>query len=132
MIRQIDETGKPLPMTRINELKLLELMTSPYNQSLIAMIRVELDIAKKTKELKRAQQQLERNSRSKFSLPKHLSSVPSRLQMADDSESRVAFAPHYIDSNKPTHNESDSRITQIVNIKPSKKVQSSRSNNDVA
>jgi len=31
MIRQIDETGKVLPMQRINELKLLELMTSPYN-----------------------------------------------------------------------------------------------------
>lgn len=31
MIKQIDETQKPLPMTRINELKLLELMASPYN-----------------------------------------------------------------------------------------------------
>ena len=40
-------------MTRINELKMLELMASPYNQSLIAMIKVELDISKKMKELKR-------------------------------------------------------------------------------
>ena len=31
MIRQIDETGKPLPVSRINELRLLELMASPYN-----------------------------------------------------------------------------------------------------
>jgi len=31
LIRQIDETSKPLPMSRINELKMLELMTSPYN-----------------------------------------------------------------------------------------------------
>ena len=56
MIRQIDETGRPLPMARINELKMLELMASPYNQSLIAMIKVELDISKKMKELKRQQQ----------------------------------------------------------------------------
>jgi hypothetical protein len=55
MILQIDETGKPLPMSRINELKLLELMASPYNQSLIAMIKVELDISRKTKELKKRQ-----------------------------------------------------------------------------
>ena len=56
MIKQIDETQKPLPMTRINELKLLELMASPYNQSLIAMIKVELDISRKMKELKKANQ----------------------------------------------------------------------------
>lgn len=42
-------------MARINELKMLELMASPYNQSLIAMIQVELDISKKMKELKRQQ-----------------------------------------------------------------------------
>lgn len=42
-------------MTKINELKLLELMASPYNQSLIAMIKVELDITKKIKELKKTQ-----------------------------------------------------------------------------
>ena len=56
MIKQIDDSGKPLPMTKINELKLLELMASPYNQSLIAMIKVELDITKKIKELKKTQQ----------------------------------------------------------------------------
>lgn len=56
MIKQIDETQKPLPMTRINELKLLELMASPYNQSLIAMIKVELDISRKLKEFKKANQ----------------------------------------------------------------------------
>ena len=55
MIRQIDETGKPLPLTRINELKLLELMASPYNQSLIAMIKVELDLSRKMKELRKTQ-----------------------------------------------------------------------------
>lgn len=41
-------------MSRINELKLLELMASPYNQSLIAMIKVELDIAKKVRDLRKA------------------------------------------------------------------------------
>ena len=43
MIRQLDETQKPLPMSRVNELKQLELMASPYNQSLISMIKVEVD-----------------------------------------------------------------------------------------
>ena len=54
MIRQIDETEKPLSISRINELKYLDLMSSPYNQSLIAMIKVELDIIRKMKELKKA------------------------------------------------------------------------------
>ena len=54
MIRQIDDTEKPLPISRINELKYLDLMSSPYNQSLIAMIKVELDIIRKMKELKKA------------------------------------------------------------------------------
>ena len=42
-------------MTKINELKSLELMASPYNQSLIAMIQVEKDISRKLKELKKAE-----------------------------------------------------------------------------
>lgn len=79
MINQIDETGKPLPVARISELKLLELMASPYNQSLIAMIRVELDIAKKVKEMKKAAHKEHMMSKSKFSLPKHLTQQPSRV-----------------------------------------------------
>ena len=75
MIAQIDETGKPLPLSRINELKSLELMASPYNQSLIAMMHVELALFKKVKELKKAQavanRQAQSNQASKFSLPKH-------------------------------------------------------------
>ena len=43
MIKQLDETRRPLPLSKINELKQLELMASPYNQSLIAMIQVEID-----------------------------------------------------------------------------------------
>ena len=31
MIHQLDETKKPLPMSRVNDLKQLELMASPYN-----------------------------------------------------------------------------------------------------
>ena len=94
MIRQIDETGKPLPMARINELKLLELMTSPYNQSLIAMIKVELDIAKKLKEIKKAQNSQANITKSKFSLPKHLSNVNSKVKLGDyikTEESRETF-----------------------------------------
>ena len=70
-------------MSRINELKLLELMASPYNQSLIAMIKVELDIAKRVKELKRQQRELNSKSKSKFSLPKHLSSQNSQNGIQD-------------------------------------------------
>lgn len=57
MIKQIDETQKPLPMSRINDLKLLELMTSPYNQQLISMIKVEVELLKKIKEQKKKEKQ---------------------------------------------------------------------------
>ena len=74
MIKQIDDTGRPLPMSKINELKTLELMASPYNQSLIAMVQVELDLTRKMKELKKQQQSTANmNKKSKYSLPKHLS-----------------------------------------------------------
>lgn len=47
-------------------------MASPYNQSLIAMIKVEMDIAKKVKEMKKAAHKEHAMSKSKFTLPKHL------------------------------------------------------------
>ena len=43
MLEEIKESKRPLPMAKINELKKLELMASPYNQSLIAMIKDEYD-----------------------------------------------------------------------------------------
>jgi hypothetical protein len=42
MIKDLEQSKKPLPMHRINDLKALELMSSPYNQSLIAMIQTEV------------------------------------------------------------------------------------------
>ena len=51
-------------MSRVNELKQLELMASPYNQSLISMIKVEVDQAKKIREWKQRQKR-------QFTLPKH-------------------------------------------------------------
>jgi len=53
-------------------------MASPYNQSLIAMIKVELDIARKVKEMKKAAHKEHMMSKSKFNLPKHLTQQPSR------------------------------------------------------
>ena len=41
LINELVLTNKCLPNARINELKYLELMTSPYNQTLISMLRVE-------------------------------------------------------------------------------------------
>ena len=41
-------------------------MASPYNQSLISMIKVEIDQAKKLREWKQREKQ-----KNKFSLPKH-------------------------------------------------------------
>jgi len=124
MIRQIDETGKPLPMSRINELKLLELMASPYNQSLIAMIKVELDITKKVRDLRKAQHKAE-NCKSKFSLPKHLNSVASRVINNADSQDNLSQPPCIVGG------ESDTHLTRVVNIRP-KGISSCRSNNDVA
>ena len=57
MIHQLDETKKPLPMSRVNDLKQLELMASPYNQSLISMIKVEVDQAKKLRDLRLKEKQ---------------------------------------------------------------------------
>ena len=37
-------------MSKINELKQLEMMASPYNQSLISMIKDEIEFHKKKKE----------------------------------------------------------------------------------
>ena len=130
MIKQIDETGKPLPMSRINELRMLELMASPYNQSLIAMIKVELDISRKMKELKKAQQSHNATQKSKFSLPKHLTTQNSKLLR--ENESRDTFSHGFMVSKpgKDGH-ESDSRLTTVVNIKPLG-IASCRSNNDVA
>lgn len=48
MLEIIKETKKPLPMSKINELKKLELMASPYNQSLIAMIKDEYESFRKS------------------------------------------------------------------------------------
>jgi len=127
MIRQIDETGKPLPMSRINELKFLELMASPYNQSLIAMIKVEFDMAKNMREVRKVQSKVEGN-KSKFSLPKHLSSVPSRAQVintADSQDDNMSQPPCI------TGDQSDSRLSRVVNMKPIG-ISSCRSNNDVA
>lgn len=47
LLQQINNTKKPLPMKKINELKALEMMASPYNQSLINMIKEEGDLHKK-------------------------------------------------------------------------------------
>lgn len=72
MIKQIDQTQKPLSMSRINELKLLELMTSPYNQQLVSMISFEVELLKKIKE-QRKKDKLEKLEiqKPKFNLPKH-------------------------------------------------------------
>ena len=122
MIRQIDETGKPLPMSRINELKLLELMASPYNQSLIAMIKVELDIAKKVKEMKKLQLQKEQTSKSKFSLPKHLVTNLSRGGVVTEESTENLDDPNFevarvAKNEKDRGLQSDNRLTTVVDIK---------------
>jgi len=47
MLDQLNQTKKPLPMARINELKALEMANSPYNQPLLAMIKDEAEYHKK-------------------------------------------------------------------------------------
>ena len=51
LINELVSSKKCLPNARINELKYLELMTSPYNQTLISMLRVENATYKQHKEL---------------------------------------------------------------------------------
>lgn len=46
-LKYLKEHKKPLPYAKINELKSLEIMSSPYNQSLIDMIKDEYEQFKK-------------------------------------------------------------------------------------
>lgn len=109
MIQTIDETQRALPIHRINELKLLELMTSPYNQSLIAMIQVELDYLKKLREIKKKQ-----NQGSKYSLPKHnyQSSKTHIARMINDENRVNVLHEHYGTSREhlPARKASQSKI----------------------
>ena len=41
LIKELQETNKALPAVRINELRNLDVMTSPYNQTLLSMLKVE-------------------------------------------------------------------------------------------
>lgn len=41
LLRELHETGKALPLQRMNELRNLQVMTSPYNQTLQTMLKVE-------------------------------------------------------------------------------------------
>ena len=68
-----------MPLARINELKSLDLMISPYNQSLIAMIQVELALFRKKKEFKKVLAANKNNQNSKFSLPKHQPYIPNNI-----------------------------------------------------
>lgn len=43
MLLYLKQTQKPLPLSKMNELKMLEIMSSPYNQSLIAMLKDEYE-----------------------------------------------------------------------------------------
>ena len=117
-------------MTKINELKSLELMASPYNQSLIAMIKVELDISRKMKELKKMEAKSNHNkTKSKFSLPKHLSTQNSNANfMRVEEELKIDE-----NSARPLQeHSSDARLTSMVNNLRPKAMTSCRSNNDVA
>ena len=48
-LKYLKEVQKPLPLSKIKELRNLELMGSPYNQSLIAMIKDEQELVKGAK-----------------------------------------------------------------------------------
>ena len=42
------DSGKPLPLQMINELRMLEIMSSPYSQPLMGMIKqIETEMTKK-------------------------------------------------------------------------------------
>lgn len=41
MLKELHETGQALPLQRMNELRNLQVMTSPYNQTLQTMLKVE-------------------------------------------------------------------------------------------
>ena len=41
LIKELTDTEKALPAHRINELRELDVMTSPYNQTLLSMLKVE-------------------------------------------------------------------------------------------
>ena len=76
LLEYLNETQKPLPMARINELKMLEMMASPYNQSLISMIKEESDFYKSKKSDKRKQTKSQNKSDMKSGeLMKHLKNV---------------------------------------------------------
>lgn len=91
------------------------------------MIKVELDIAKKAKDLKKAQLKAE-HSKSKYSLPKHLTSIASRAQVIDTlgSQDNLSQPPCVVNG------EGDTRLTRVVTVRPTKGISSCRSNNDVA
>jgi len=89
------------------------------------MIKVELDIAKKIRDLKRAQQRAENSkSKSKYSLPKHLTSVASRVYDINSQDS-LSQPPCIVGG------ESDTRLTNVVNTRPTQGISSCRSNNDI-
>lgn len=41
LIKELTDSGRALPHARINELRSLDVMTSPYNQTLLSMLKVE-------------------------------------------------------------------------------------------
>ena len=80
LIDVIKETKKPLPIAKINELKKLELMASPYNQSLIAMIKDEYENYKRASKAppplpQRGSKSMQRNEVKTEQALKHLSGI---------------------------------------------------------
>jgi hypothetical protein len=47
MLKELHKSKKPLSLQRINDLKNLKLMTSPYNDAIIQMIKIEVIQQKK-------------------------------------------------------------------------------------
>ncbi len=66
LLEELLTSGKSLSHPRINELKHLEVMTSPYNQTLLSMLKLE------NHQLRRFKEQLirDRAPKSRFTLPK--------------------------------------------------------------
>lgn len=51
LLKELESTKRPINITKFNELKNLDLMATPYNHSLIALIETEIILQKKHVEL---------------------------------------------------------------------------------
>ena len=95
LLQILKETNKPLPVSVIRELKVLEIMNSPYSQPLMGMIKdIENQINRKIAEEKQQQQVVTRPQTIQRYHKREMSEVPRTQEqlMIDGSSRRLELA----------------------------------------